>query len=81
LIDSFFDISDVDINISGAISTNEVGVIEPLPFPGSDGLGNKTFIMKYSVPMEVTFFDTTVYVTAQDSCANTYEYPRSWPGV
>lgn len=73
-VPSFFDIGDVDLE--GIISTNGVtpAILPPSPLDSS-------FSVRYFVPIGVNNFSTTVYITAEDLCGNSYSYPGPYPGI
>jgi len=81
-IDSFFDVSDVEV--VGSDSTQGVSSASALPLPLAADLapGNTAaFTLKYDVPSGVSVFRTTTYFTLIDTAGNLDQYPGTYlPG-
>jgi PKD repeat protein len=72
-----------DARIVGSISSS--GVIQATAMPviqGAVAAGTtQTVTLQYFVPPNIEQFITTTYMTASDSCGNTFTYPGNMPGV
>lgn len=75
-----FDIANAsegtNLRVLGTVDTGGVTLAAAVPLGvGADG----AFTLVYHVPDGVTAFKTTIYVTIQDSCGYTHEYPGPYP--
>jgi len=70
------------VTVVGALNTDGVARLDPLPSPSNIGGGSSLGItLFYSVPSGVTAFRTTVYAKAADACGNVFHYPAAFPGT
>jgi hypothetical protein len=87
-----FTISNGGINgaynvvMAGSVNTNRALLISPVPLTVGDidasgGPADSVQVtVKYLVPTDVSIFYTTVYLTADDICGISYDYPSPYSG-
>lgn len=69
------------VTIISALNTNAVMLLNPLPSPSDIAAGTEfNFTLRYTVPVGIASFNTTVYATAKDTCGATFSYPAPYPG-
>ena len=71
------------VQVNHALATYDALCFKPMPVSLgtiADGAAQQ-FTLYYQVPVGISSFQTTIYVTAEDTCGYVYDYPEPYPGT
>ncbi|MHB8793327.1 MAG: LVIVD repeat-containing protein [Thermoleophilia bacterium] len=84
-----FNLSNLDgpdgfnVALMGHVTSNAVALETTMPQTmGDQATGTASaFSLRYLVPQGVNYFKTTLYISAEDNCGTSYQYPGPFPGA